>query len=147
MTILSEAKKINFGLRDYDKTKSKYQNLNKYDEELKKELVFMYGFGDYLENEIWSSNMFLYNGWLKQKIDNAFKTDKKVKASLRYLKTLTNNIAFDINTKLLANNLGLEESTAKKYATRYYLLHYKKINSEMKKAYLEIVKTLINENK
>lgn len=133
----------NFGVLDYDRFARNYENKTKYDEQINEFITDNYS-SDEMAEAIISAvmNDYYLIDLMRSQLKEALETGKRIKTVVRGFKTLVNQATWQLNARYLSSYLPeMKESTLNGYASRAYLVAYKKINRAMKKA----LKTLINE--
>ncbi len=140
---IKEAQAVTFGLKNFEASKIKHADPTKYDpilNELKQE-----DDTDELADEIVSRivSQVRWSFYQRGKLSEAKKTGEKIRTALRELKTAINAETFAMNTEEIARRADIKASTARRYATSYYVLNYKPINRAMKQALLDLTANYI----
>jgi hypothetical protein len=139
-TLLQVAKTKRFKLRNFEKVATTYAKKTKYDAQLKKlsdDLL-----NDYYEDRIMAE---LQNDWIRYDLYN--RTLKEAKGSKTGLKSAVNRVMTHINQKTWQHNmeqiryeLELSDATCYQYATKFYLMNYRRINKVMHNILLDLIR-------
>lgn len=134
------AKDKKFWLKDFDKTKAKWENYLKKDysdDELLNLLEYRKWYGDwYSENLLlWVREDFM-NYWYAY---NLIQSQEYTKSIINSIKTIVNNKTLEFNKDIIRDYLKCEKNQAHRLAIRLYLLKYEEINKKMSEILLYLL--------
>jgi hypothetical protein len=118
---------VKFWLRNYEQTKNKYDGkFTEYDNDIEN-LSPNYSS---IESMFYNSNQIKYSGYMITWLKEALKTWKKLKQSIKCLKTFINNITIEV----INNDVRFHTwaKSTRPYAVKVYLNNYNKINNLMR---------------
>ena len=145
-TLLQTAKEKDFAMRNRGLVAERYSTLTKQDDLLSpKNLTWDEYFWNDLEVNVYEAIQPYSDGYMRfvtRDLKKAKETGKGMKSAVNALMTVINQKTWELNARDIAWRCDYAESTGQKYAVRFYLLHYKRINSLMKRVMLDYIRSI-----
>lgn len=139
-TINQAVKLTTFGVQNLERFKRNYEKKTKYDKEIMEFLEDHYNEDTYEAIVYRATNDYYRFDMNRHLLQQVRDTGKWSKSTIRMIKTWINGITWKMNCDLLKEYLPeMSEATRNQYASRAYLLGYKRINKAMKRALEELI--------